>query len=176
MFMAGELRAEVSFAVAQARFGRLGRAGGLLSASQDAYGAGLAVLVPADPPGRVPQVAGLVKVYIGDLVACGNSARAPLRWEATAPGGDVFPALDADLMLRPAGDQATTLTLTGVYRLPPGSRGNGWSQAVVRRVATATIEVFLNRVAAAITMPGPAAELDGGAADQGGIPPAAQAP
>jgi hypothetical protein len=175
MFVAGELRAEASFAVAQARFARLGRAGGLLSASQDSYGAGLAVLVAADPPGRVPQVARLVRVCAGNLAARSDSACAPLRWEAIAPGGDVFPALDADLTLRPAANQATTLILTAAYRPPPGSPSGGWGHVVEHRVATATIEAFLNRVCVAITTPGPASTLGGGA-DQGGIPPAAQAP
>jgi hypothetical protein len=176
VFVAGEVRAEVSSAVAQARLVRLGHPGGLLGASQDAYRAGLASLVPADPSGCVPQVAGLARVYFGNMIASGDSVHAPLRWEAIAPGGEVFPALDADLTLRPAGDQATTLTLTGVYRLPPGTRGNGLDQAVVRGLATATIQVFLNRVAAVITVSGPASERDGGTTDQGGSPPAAQAP
>ena len=179
MFVAGELRAEVSFAVAQTRLARLARAGGLLDASQGAYGAGLAGLaglVPADPPGWVPQVAGLVRVRVGNLIARGDAVHASLRWEAIAPGGGLFPVLDADLTLRPAGDQATTLTLTGVYRLPPGTQGNGLGQAVVRRVATATIQAFLNRVTVAITIPGPASNWDGGTTDQGGFPPAAQAP
>jgi len=132
MFVTGELRAEVSFAVARAQLARLARAGGLLDASQGAYGAGLAGLVPADPPGWVPQVAGLVRVHVGNLIARGDAVRAPLRWEAIVPGGGLFPVLDADLTLRPAGEQATTLTLTGVYRLPPGTQGNGLGQAVVR--------------------------------------------
>jgi len=175
MFVGGELRAEVSFAVARARLARLVQVGGLLDASQDAYGTGFAVLAPADPPGPVPQVAGLVRVYSGDLIARGDSVHAPLRWEAIAPGGEVFPALDADLTLHPAGDQGTMLTLTGVYRLPQGTRGNGLDQAVVRRVAITTVQVFLNRVAAAITVSGPARGR-GRTLDDGGFPPAAQTP
>jgi len=47
----------------------------------------------------------------------------------------------------------------------------------VRRVAEATIQAFLDRVAAAITVPGPASEWNGGTRGQGGsVPPAAQAP
>ena len=47
---------------------------------------------------------------------------------------------------------ATTLTLTGVYRPPLGSVGAGLDQAILHRVATATIRDFLARVGAAITM------------------------
>ena len=112
----------------------------------------------------------------GDLIADGNAARVAVRWEAAAAGGDLFAALDADLTLAPAGNRVTTLTLAGVYRLPPGTQGNGPGQAVVRRVAEATIQAFLDR-AAAITVPGPASEWNGGTRGQGGsVPPAAQAP
>ncbi len=176
MFVAGQVRAEVSFALAQARLARLAHAGGLLDASQGAYGAGLAGLVPADPPGYGPEVAGLVRALFGDLIAHPDSARVPLRWEAVAPGGDLFPALDADLTLSPAGDQATTLMLAGVYRPPPGTQGNGLDQAAVRRIATTTIQAFLNRIVTAITVPGGASEWNGGTTDQGRSPPAAQAP
>ncbi len=175
MFVAGQVQAEVSFALARARLARLAHAGRLLGASHGAYGAGLAGLVLADPPG-VPPMAGLVRAHFGDLIAHGDSARVALRWEAIAPGGELFPALDADLTLRPAGDQATTLMLAGVYRLPPGTQGNGLDQAVVRRIATTTIQAFLNRIATAITVPGPASEWGGGTTGQGGFPPAAQAP
>ena len=177
MFVAGQVQAEVSFALAQARLARLVRAGGLLDASHAAYGAGLARLVLADPPGGLPQVAGLVRVHSGDLTTRGDSVHAALRWEAIAPGGEPFPALYADLTLSPAGDQATTLTLAGVYRLPPGTEGNGPGQAVVRHVATTTIQAFLDRVATAIIVPAPVSDWDGGTADRGGSPPpAAQAP
>jgi hypothetical protein len=176
MFVAGEVQAKISFGAAQARLARLAHAGGLLGASQGAYRAGLTGLDPADPPGRAPQTAELIRVRVGEVIACGDSVRAALRWEVIAPDGEVFPALDADLALRPAGDQATTLALTGVYRLPPGIRGNGLGQGVVHHVASTTVQAFLNRVAAALTVSGPAAERGGGTTDQGGSPPAAQVP
>jgi hypothetical protein len=176
MFVGGEVRAEVAFVLAQARLARFAQAGGLLAASQGAYGAGLAGLVPAGPPGSLPHPAGLVRVRFGDLIARGTSAYAPLRWEAIALDSGLFPALDADLTLRAAGEEATTVSLTGVYRLPPGTWGDGLGHPVVHRVATATIQAFLNRVAAALTTSGPAAEGDGGTTDRGGFPPAAQAP
>ncbi len=176
MFVAGTVRAEVSFALAQPRLARLARGDGLLGASQAAYGSGLTGLAGADPPGP-PQVAELVRVRLGDLIADGNAARMALRWEAAAAGGDPFAALDADLTLAPAENRVTTLTLAGVYRLPPGTQGNGPGQAVVRRVVEATIQAFLDRVAAAITVPGPASEWNSGTGGQGGsAPPAAQAP
>ena len=176
MFVAGEVQAEVGFVLAQARLARLAHAGRLLGASQGAYGGGLAGLVPADAPGSVPQAATLVAVRFADLITRGNSAQAALRWEAVTLDGEPFPALDADLGLRPAGDHATTLTLTAVYRLPPGILGDGLGQALLHRVATATIRAFLTRVAAAMAVSQPAAQGEGGIAGHGGSPPAAQAP
>lgn len=157
MFVAGQVRAEVGFASAQARLARLALTGGLLAASQGAYGAGLTGLVTADPPGNESEMAGVVTARFGDLIAQHDSVRVALRWEAIAPGGGLFPALDADLTLSPAGGRATTLTLTGVYR-PPGIQGDGLGQAVVRRVAQTTIQAFLDRIATAITIPAPAPE------------------
>ncbi len=176
MFVAGTVRAEVSFALAQSRLARLARDHGLLGASQAAYGSRLTGLAGADPPDW-PQVAELVRVRLGDLIADGDTARVALRWEVATAGGDLFAALDADLTLAPAGNRVTTLTLAAVYRLPPGIQGNRPGQAVVRRVAEATIQAFLDHVAAAITAPGPASEWNGGTRGQGGsAPPAAQAP
>jgi len=176
VFVAGQAQAEASFALAQARLARLAQAGGLLSASRGAYGAGLAGLIPVHPPGEEPEPAALVRAHFADLIADHDSARMPLRWEAIAPGGKLFPALDADLTLSPDGEQATTLVLVGVYRLPPGSTGNGLDRAVERRIAATTIQAFLYRIATAITLPGPASTWNGGITDQGGWPPAAQAP
>jgi hypothetical protein len=177
MFVAGQVQVEASFALAQARLARLALTGGLLAASRGAYGAGLTGLVTADPPGHEPQMAGLATAHFGDLIGHLDSARVALRWEAIGPGGELFPALDADLTLSPAGDQATTLTLTGVYRPPPGIQDNGLGRAVVRRAAQTTVQAFLNRIATAITIPARAPEWNGGTGQKGGFPPpAAQAP
>jgi dienelactone hydrolase len=48
-----------------------------------------------------------------------------MRWEATGVTGRLFPALDADITLTAEGDQATAVTLTGVYRSPLGALGAG---------------------------------------------------
>lgn len=46
-----------------------------------------------------------------------------LRREAAGPYGRLFPALDADITLTPAGQQATVLELAGAYRPPLGAAG-----------------------------------------------------
>ena len=153
MFVRAEAQAEISFALAQARLANLARAGWLLSASQGAYGAGATDLARADPPGPVRGKSRLVNVHFRDLAADGGPAHLALRWEAIGPGGELFPTLDANITLSPAGAHATTLTLIGVYRPPPGNLGGELDQVVLRRVAEATIHTFVNRIADAIIAP-----------------------
>ncbi len=176
MFVRAEAQAEISLPLAQARLADLARTGWLLSASQGAYGAGAADLARADPPGPVRGKSRLVNAHFRDLAADGGPAHLAFRWEAIGPGGEMFPTLDADIALSPAGEHATTLTLTGVYRPPPGNLGGELDQVVLRRVAEATIHTFLNRIADAIIAPSPATEPGGGITDEGWFwPPTAEA-
>jgi hypothetical protein len=107
----------------------------------------------------------LVHVHFQGLAIRGDSARLALRWEAAEPGGGLFPALDADITLTPAGEHSIRLTLTGVYRPPPGSAGPELDPALVRQVVTATIRAFLHRITDAISDPATAAGPGTGAAD-----------
>ena len=125
MFVGDEVMLELSFRSAQASLANLAQGGSLTSASEGAYGDGLASLIRVGPIGAVPGVSKLVEVRFRDLVIRDDTALLTLRWEATGPGGGLFPALDADITLTPAGEQATRLTLAGAYRPPlagPGRR------------------------------------------------------
>ena len=143
MFVGDEVRLEVRFAVARDRLTRLGESGALSGASEDAYGPGLTRV-------GVAGVSKLVRVQVRELSWTGLTAGLALRWEATGPGGGLFPVLDADLKLAPDGE-GTMLTMTGSYRPPLGSLGEALDRAVLRRVAAATIRSFLAQVAAQIT-------------------------
>jgi hypothetical protein len=101
----------------------------------------------------VPGISRLVEVQFRDLVLNEGGAGLALRWDVTGPGGALFPALDADITLTPAGDTATTLALAGTYRPPLGALGAGLDRAILNRVAGATVRDFLNRLAAAIVPP-----------------------
>jgi len=157
VFVGDEVLLDVSFAAARARLANLTRGGSLLSASKDAYGEGITGLARVGPLGSAPGISRLVEVHVRDLAETGDSARLALRWAATGPGGRLFPALDADLTLRPAGPQATALGLVGAYRPPLGGLGAGLDRAILHRVAAATIRAFLDRVADAIVRPAGAA-------------------
>lgn len=167
----------VSFPVAEARLADLARRGGLLSASEVAYGAGAAVLGRFGAPGSETMAPMLVRVRFRDLIARPDSSHLALRWEAAEPGGGLFPALDADITLSPAGEHATTLALAGVYRVLPGNTHGVPDPAAVRPAAEETIRTFVTLMTAAIAAPALAARPDSGTAGAGDSwPPVAQAP
>jgi hypothetical protein len=144
MFVGDEVRLDVSFAAARERLARLGPA--LSGASEDAYGLALTRV-------GVAGVSKLVRVQVSELSWSDLSAGLALRWEATGPGGGLFPVLDADLKLAPDGEGGTVLTMAGSYRPPFGPLGETLDRAILRRVAAATIRSFVTEVAAQITGP-----------------------
>ena len=85
----------------------------------------------------------LVEVHVREVVTRGESAVLALRWEATGPGGRLFPALDADIWLTTVGEQSARLSLAGVYRPPLAMLGAGLDKAVFHRVADATVRSLL---------------------------------
>jgi hypothetical protein len=162
VFVGDEVLLDVSFPAARDRLASLIRGGLLGSASARAYGEGITGLARPGRPGSARGLPRLVQVHAKELTASGDPSRVALRWEAEGPGGRLFPALDADITLAPAGERAATLTLAGVYRPPPGIAGPGLDQAVVFRCATAMIQAFLDHVIKAIAVAGdPATEAAG---------------
>lgn len=151
VFVGNEVQLDVSFDVARARLVSLIRGGNLLTASQDAYGAGVAGLARVGPLGPGPGVSRLVEVKFREPVAHGDSMMVAMRWEAIGPGGGLFPALDADLTLVPAGAEAAALRLAAAYRPPLGALGAQLDRVILHRVAAATVQGFLGRVGTAIT-------------------------
>ena len=155
MFVESEVLLEVSFDAARAGLVSLIRGGALLAASQDAYGDGAGGPGLAGPREPVLGMSRLVGVKFTEPVNRGDSVVAPLRWEAIGPGGGLFPALDADITLAVTGNGATVLRLAGAYRSPLEAAEAGLDRAALHRVATATIQGFLERVGAAIASPAP---------------------
>jgi hypothetical protein len=153
VFVGDEVLLDVGFAAARARLANLPRGGSLLSVSEDAYGEEITGLARVGPLGSAPGVSRLVEVHARELAESDHTAGLALRWAAAGPGGGLFPALDADLTLRPAGEHATVLALVGTYRPPLGPLGAGLDRAILHRVAAATIRNFLNRVGDAIVRP-----------------------
>ena len=168
MFVGHEVLLEVSFAIARERLVRLTENGALVSASEEAYGrqsAGLARV-------GVAGLSKLVRVQLRELAWTDRSAGLAIRWEATGPGGGLFPVLDADLRLVATGDQVTSLSMAGVYRPPLGPLGEALDRVILHRVADATIRNFAVWVAAQITGQPGAAEATA-ANEAGASPPGA---
>ena len=169
MFVAQDLTVDVGPGVAQARFANLLGGSWLAEVSGAAYDGALTGLLRVGPAGRA--VGKLVRVGFLDPVYRGDVMSVGLRWEATGPAGSLFPVLDADITISPAEDQnapageentpagqTARLVLAGAYRPPLGRLGAGLDQAVLHRVATATMRSLLRSVAGAITSPATAGQ------------------
>jgi hypothetical protein len=139
------------FRAARARLEILADDEMLLRASEAAYGTGITSLVAAAGP-----AAGLTRLagaYLDQPAGTDGCAHISLRWEAIAADGKLFTALEADLMLSPAGNRNTTLALAGGYRPQPGPAGAGLDEAILRRCATVAIRSFVVQVACALAHP-----------------------
>jgi hypothetical protein len=154
VFAADQVLVDTSFAAARRRLGRLAGDGVLLGAAEHAYGAGITGLAEAaGPAARMTRLAG---VRPADLIETPERARLGLRWEAIGSDGAVYPVLDADLTLTPAGEATTLLALAGVYRLG-GQPDAGLDPGIVRCLAAVTIRSFIARLACALMHPAGAA-------------------
>jgi hypothetical protein len=151
LFIGDHVLLNVGFAAARARLGNLADGGVLLGASEHAYGETIAGL--AEAAGSVPGASQLAGVLPADITETDGMAQLALHWEATTGDGGLFPALDADLTLTPAGDQTTVFALTGVFRPPPGLADAGLDREIVCWFAAAALRVFLTRLAAALVHP-----------------------
>jgi hypothetical protein len=151
MFVGDQMQLPVGFDAAQAALAHLAHGGSLTMAAAEAYGEGLVGLVRVGPLGSAPGVSRLVEVRSRDLVIRDGAAVLTLRWEAIGAGGRLFPALDADITLTPAGEHTTLLGLAGAYRPPLGPLGAGIDRVILHRVAEATTRAFMSRLAESIT-------------------------
>jgi hypothetical protein len=147
VFVGDEVKLEVSFAVARERLRQLAEVEALLGTSEDAYDHGTTGLERIGVPG----LSKLVRVQVRELAWTDQSVGLAIRWEATGPGGGLFPVLDADLTMAPIEERVTILTLAGAYRPPLGAMGAALDRAILYRVASATIRAFLTQVARRIT-------------------------
>ena len=168
MFVAEDLTIGVSSRAAQARFGNLLRGTWLAKASDVAEG-GVTGTLRVGP--AAPVAAKLVRVSVLDPVFRGDVMSVGLRWEAAGPASTtLFPVLDANISIGPAGPGTARLALSGSYRPPLGRLGAGLDRAVMHRVATATARSFLHSVAAALTQPGPPAPAGEAGTGLGRVP------
>jgi hypothetical protein len=150
VFVDDHIGMDVCLDSAKRQLRRLARDSVLLGASEYAYGTGITGLVEAAE--LTAGMSRLVGVRPGDLVEKDGCARLWLRWEAIGSDGALFPALDADLTLSPAGETTTVLRLAGVYRLPDHAEAL-IDPAIVRCFAAVTTRSFIARLACALMHP-----------------------
>jgi hypothetical protein len=101
MFLAEETTVAVGFADATRRLTHVINHGAIHAASAAAYEHGQTVVLRVGPAGDRPGLSKLVRAQFLPPVQRGGMLNLTLRWEATGPGGELFPALDADLLLAP---------------------------------------------------------------------------
>jgi hypothetical protein len=108
-------------------------------AASDAIAAGGRTLARAGFAGisKTVEVSTLEPYLRGDVTVIA------LRWSATGPFGDVFPALDADHEVSPAGPGLSRVTLTGSYRPPLGPVGELLDRTILHRAGALSIRHWL---------------------------------
>jgi hypothetical protein len=146
MFLADQVIIDTDFAVARAGLARLAASGALFGSAQHAYGGA----TTGHARGGVAGIPRLVRVQACELAGSTASAGLAVRWEAAGAGSGLYPALDADVRLAPAGEHRSLLTLTGSYRPPTGRAGEAVDRTVMHTVATATARRFLASMAAVL--------------------------
>ena len=163
MFVGDEITLGAAYPDARAGLLRLTHGGWLSDASGAAYAEGLAGLVRVGPLGDMLGASKLVRVLLLDPVERAGSLTLSLRWEATGVMGRLFPVLDANIILIPAGENQSQLALAGAYRPPFAAAGEGLDRVLLHRVASATARSLLRRIAetiapagVAVTEPSPA--------------------
>jgi hypothetical protein len=152
VFVRDETRLPVGLPAAQARLLNLSR-GALTSASQDSYDETITGLLLVGPLGPLPGLSRQVTVSFLDLVTHPEQAILGMRWHVAGPGGRLFPALDANLVLTADGPGATMLRIEGIYQPPLGALGARLDELVLHRVAAAIMRGFVYKVADAIANP-----------------------
>ena len=146
MFIGAGIRLDVGFNAAQARLTNLVRGGLLRRASGGAYDEWQAGLARVEPRAAALGMSELVQVRFRDRVNHGDSAVWAMRWEVIPPGGSLFPALDADIVLTPAGQDATMLAVSGAYRPPLGALARDWTGRSCVGSPRAMIRIFTDYI------------------------------
>jgi Rrf2 family protein len=100
-------------------------------------------------PGESNWLTKTVAVHLGEPVSSDNGLALPIRWEATGPTG-LFPRLTGTLRVGELDPERCELTLSGRYRPPLGRAGQALDDAILTRVARATVRSLLRRLAQAL--------------------------
>ena len=99
--------------------------------------------------GQPPLLAKKVRIEAGVPLRGDHETAVPLTWEATGTP-DLFPRMEADLVIAALGPELTQLSLRGTYRPPLGKVGRTLDRAILHRIAEASVKAFVDGIAAAL--------------------------
>ena len=105
-------------------------------------------------PGRAavgPEIAGIglrkeVSVQVGAPVSIGSTTQVPITWQATFVK-NLFPLMTGSVEVAPVDPDTTRLTVCGMYEPPLGRLGKQLDDALMHRVAAATVKDLAQSVA-----------------------------
>jgi Rrf2 family iron-sulfur cluster assembly transcriptional regulator len=113
-------------------------------------------------PGGPAWLGKTVAVHLGTATGDEEDLAIPLAWEATGRTG-LFPRLEGELRLVALDPDRAELRLSGRYRPPLGRAGQVLDEALLARIARATVRSFLRRLARALEEDDPARQARPGA-------------
>ena len=117
--------------------------------SEDAVAAGLDLALTVGP--RSGPLAKEVLAHTLETRRVGATYVIPLRWEATGATSRLYPALDANIGITPVDESTSVLSVIGTYTPPLGVVGTTLDRAAMSRLATATLDAFIGRLASEAT-------------------------
>jgi hypothetical protein len=164
MFAAHDVTIDAPYREVSGRLTHLLNRDGLHGVSEAAYKGALEFTLRVGPFGEVRGLSRLVRVRTLQPIRRDDRMAVALRWEATGSTGELFPVLDAELVLTPAGEERSRLELVGSYRPPLGRAGMVLDRVIMGRVAEATIRSLLEHTAAELQSPEPESQPQPGSA------------
>jgi hypothetical protein len=98
-----------------------------------------------------PRVAGVairkkVVIEVGEPLTAGSWTEVPITWSATYIKR-LFPVMTGKVELAPVDARVTRLTVCGMYQPPMGRLGKQFDDALMHRVADATVKELAEAIA-----------------------------
>ena len=110
---------------------------------------GHTVLADVGFPMRGRRLGKQVEIELGDPIETPSRTWLPLTWKPTGAEG-LFPSLEGELEAAPLGNDLTQIGLSARYKPPFGVLGTTIDRMFLHRVAEATVQDFVQRVADAV--------------------------
>jgi hypothetical protein len=98
----------------------------------------------------VGRISKRVELTVGQPEHQGAWLIVPVAWRASG-ASQLFPVLDGKLTVQPLGPHSSIVWIGASYQPPLGALGHGIDEAAMHNVATATIEDFVQGVAARLS-------------------------